>query len=333
MPAGFLEEKMSLFETVRLGSRRAKNRILVPPYHDDIAQKDGRVSHAIYEHSMRLVREGAGVVVFNSSYVTRQGRATPFQLGIAEEEHLAGLKNLVSHINTEGAIAGIRLSHAGAKTSEKVCGEQPISPSSINFGKDFDLSRPFDEDDVEELCLFYSHAIERAEEAGFDFVELNGAHQQLLDQCLHSRYNNREDRFGGKLENRLRLASLLVKAMKERVKSRLMVGYFFSIHDKLEDGFNANHLKSMIKILENAGVDIFHPITIHVMNKFFDSEETLLEWVSKFTDKHIIVEGNIKSTQVLKEVLAIDKSTLYGIDKALFARPNWYQFLQKKIAG
>ena len=324
---------MSLFESFKLGDLRVKNRILVPPYQDGLAQRDGKVSHPIYEHVMRLVRQGAGIVILNSSYITQQGKSHPLQLGIAEEEHLAGLKNLVKHIKAEGVVAGIRLSHAGAKTSEKICGEQPIGPSSINFGKDYDLSRPFDKDDVEELCLFYAHAIERAEEAGFDFVELNGAQQQLLDQCLHPRYNAREDEYGGKLENRLRLACEIIEAMKERVKGRLKIGYFFSIHDKLEDGFNQKHLKSMIKLLEDAGVDIFHPITIHVMNKFFDSEETLLEWVSKTTDKSIIVEGNIKSTQVLKEVLAIDKATMYGIDKALFARPNWYQFLQKKIAG
>ncbi|MDT8446135.1 MAG: NADH:flavin oxidoreductase [bacterium] len=324
---------MSLFDSFKLGNLRAKNRILVPPYHDGLAQKDGKVSHAIYEHVMRLVRQGAGVVILNSAYVTQQGKSHGMQMGIAEEDHLAGLKNLVKHIKAEGVIAGVRLSHAGAKTNEKVCGEQPIGPSAINFGKDYDMSRPFDKDDVEELCLFYSHAIERAEEAGFDFVELNGAQQQLLDQCLHPRYNTREDEYGGKLENRLRLACEIVEAMKARVDNRLMVGYFFSIHDKLEDGFNEKALKTMIKTLEKSGVDIFHPITIHVMNKFFDSEETLLEWVSKYTDRSIIVEGNIKSTQVLKEVLAIDKATMYGIDKALFARPNWFQFLQKKIAG
>ncbi|MCP4298293.1 MAG: NADH:flavin oxidoreductase, partial [Proteobacteria bacterium] len=241
---------MSLFETFKLGNLRAKNRILVPPYHDGIAQRDGRVSHALYEHLMRLVRQGAGIVIFNSGYITQQGKSHPLQLGIAEEDHLPGLRNLVKHIKAEGAIAGIRLSHGGAKTSEKTCGEQPIGPSAINFGKDFDLSRPFDEDDVEELCLFYAHAIERAEEAGFDFVELNGAQQQLLDQCLHPRYNSREDDYGGKLENRLRLACRIVKAMNERVKNRLMVGYFFSIHDKLEDGFNSKNLKMMIKLLE-----------------------------------------------------------------------------------
>jgi len=324
---------MSLFESFKLGNIRAKNRILVPPYNDNIAQKDGRLSHTIYENSMRLVRQGAGIIILNNAFVTQQGKSNALQLGVAEENHLPGLKNLVSHVKAEGVIAGIRLSHAGAKTSERICREQPIGPSSINFGKDFDLSRSFDDDDVEELCLFFSHAIERAEEAGFDFVELNGAQQQLLDQCLHPRYNNREDNFGGVLENRLKLACKIIKAMKERVKSRLMISYFFSIHDKLEDGFMSKDLREMIKLLEDAGVDIFHPITIHVMNKFFDSEETLLEWVSRYTEKSIIVEGNIKSTQVLKEVLAIDKATMYGIDKALFARPNWYQFLQKKIAG
>lgn len=324
---------MSLFESFKFGDLRAKNRIVVPPYQDGIAQKDGKVSPAIYEHLMRLVRQGTGIIIFNSAYITQQGKSHPLQLGIAEEDHLPGLRNLVQHIKAEGVIVGIRLSHAGAKTSEKICGEQPIGPSSINFGKDFDLSRPFDEDDVEELCLFYSHSIERAEEAGFDFVEINGAQQQLFDQCLHPRYNNREDEYGGKLENRLRLVCKIIRAMNERVKSRLRIGYFFSIHDKLEDGFNSNHLKTMIKLLEDAGISIFHPITIHVMNKFFDSEETLLEWVSRFTNRDVIVEGNIKSTQVLKEVLAIDKATMYGIDKALFARSNWYQFLQKKIAG
>ncbi|MGK0289069.1 MAG: 2,4-dienoyl-CoA reductase-like NADH-dependent reductase (Old Yellow Enzyme family) [bacterium] len=324
---------MSLFESFKLGSLKAKNRIVVPPYNEGNAQKDGRVSHIIFEHLMRLVKQGAGIVILDSSYVTEQGKSHSMQLGVAEEDHIPGLRNLVKHLKAEGTIVGVRLSHAGAKTSERLCGEQPVGPSPINFGKDFDLSRDFDNDDVDELCLFYSHAIERAEEAGFDFVELNGAQQQLLDQCLHPRYNNRDDNYGGKLENRLRLATRIIQAMKERVKSRLMIGYFFSIHDKLEDGFTEKDLQQMIKILEKAGVDIFHPITIHVMNKFFDSEETLLEWVSKYTKKPVIVEGNIKSTQVLKEVLAIDKATMYGIDKALFTRPNWYQFLQKKIAG
>ena len=324
---------MSLFESFKFGHIRVKNRILVPPYAEGMAQRDGKVSHYIFDHLIRLVKQGAGIVILDSAFITLQGKFNPMQLGIADEEHVYGLRNLIKHLKNENVVVGIRLSHAGAKTNESICGEQPIGPSAINFGKDYDISREFDEDDVEELCLFYAHAIERAEEAGFDFVELNGGQQQLLDQCLHPRYNTRDDQFGGKLDNRLRLACKITKAMKKRVNDRLYISYFFPIHDKLEDGFNQKDLQQMIKLLERAGVDAFHPITIHVMNKFFDSDATLLEWVEKFTKKPILVEGNIKSTQVLKEVLTIDKATMYGIDKALFARPNWYQFLQKKIAG
>src|SRR3989339_1265722 len=112
---------MSLFESFKLGEIRAKNRILVPPYNDNMAQKDGKVSHAIFDHVMRLVRQGAGIVILNSAFVTQQGKSNGLQLGIAEEDHLAGLRNLVKHIKSEGVVAGIRLSHAGAKTSERIC--------------------------------------------------------------------------------------------------------------------------------------------------------------------------------------------------------------------
>ena len=324
---------MSLFESFKLGHVTIKNRILVPPHLEGLAQKSGRVSHAILDQLVGLARQGAGTVILGPSYVTQQGKSHLLQLGIAEEEHLPGLTSLVKLLKNEGACVGIRLQHAGAKTSEKITKEQPISPSPINFGKDYDLSRSFDEDDVNELCLFYSHAIERAYEAGIDFVELNGAQQMLLDQCLHLRFNQRDDHYGGTLENRLRLACRIIKSMRERIGNKVMISYFFSIHDKLEDNFGREDLRTIMNLLEAAGVDIFHPVTIHVMNKFFDNEETLVELGSKFTDKPIIVEGNIKSTQVLKEILALDKSTMYSLDKALLTRPNWFQFLQKKIAG
>ena len=322
---------MSLFDSFKVENHAVKNRILVPPYNDANAQKDGKISHGIFDHVMRLIKQGAGTVILDSSYVTQQGRSNSMQLGIAEEDQIPRLRNLVKHMKSEGVFSGIRLSHAGGKTSEKICGEQPIAPSVLNFGKDYDLSRAFDKDDVREICLYFAHAVERAEEAGFDFVEINGSQQQLFDQCLNFKYNNREDEYGGELKNRLRLLCEVVGMMKERVENKIMISYFFPIHDKLEDGFNYKDLKNMLRILEKAGVDLFHIVTIHVMNKFFNTDSTLLEWVSKYTKKPLIVEGNIKSTAVLKETLSLNKATFYAIDKALFNRSNWYQFLQKKI--
>jgi 2,4-dienoyl-CoA reductase-like NADH-dependent reductase (Old Yellow Enzyme family) len=79
-------------------------------------------------------------------------------------------------------------------------------------------------------------------------------------------------------------------------------------------------------------VDFFHPVSIHVLNKFFETDETLIEWVGKSTRRPIIAEGNIKSPQILKETLTLSKAQLYALDKVLFTRPNWYAFLQKKIS-
>lgn len=324
---------MSLFEPFQISSHKIKNRIVVLPVLESVAERDGKVSHEIFEYTLNLAQQGAGTIILNSAYVSPQGKSDSMQLSLAHEEVLPMLASLVKHLKKSNTFVGIRLSHAGAKTSEKICGEQPIGPANLHFGKDFDTSRAFTEDDVDELCLSYSHAIERAEEVGLDFVEINGAQQQLFDQCLNSRHNQRTDKYGGKIENRLALACKVIRAMKKRVHNRLLISYFFSIHDKLEDDFTPKDLQTMIRQLEKAGVDIFHPVTIHVMNKFFNSEATLLEWVSKCTKKPVFVEGNIKSTSVLKEVLTLGKATAYGLDKGLFTRLNWYQFLQKKIVG
>jgi NADPH2 dehydrogenase len=320
-----------MFDPVTLDHLALRNRIVLSPYIEFQAQRDGTVSHLMTEYYVAMAREGAGLVTLESAYVAQQGRAHVNQLGINTERHLESLARLVEAIKEEGAAVALRLAHAGARTSELIVGEQPIGPSIINFGKDFDVSREFDEGDVEEIALFFVHAAERAEEAGADLIEINGAQQYLLDQCLSSRYNNRYDEYGGAIEQRMHLPVEIIKQIKSRISSKIPISYMFSIHDKLEDGFNEDELRGMVKALSSAKVDFFHPVSIHVLNKFFETDETLIEWVAKSTRKPIIAEGNIKSPQILKETIALGKAQLYALDKVLFTRPNWYAFLQKKI--
>ncbi len=78
-------------------------------------------------------------------------------------------------------------------------------------------------------------------------------------------------------------------------------------------------------------MDLLHPVAIHVLNKFFETDETLVELVGRSTKVPIIAEGNIKSPQILKEAMSLKKAQIFTLDKALFSRPNWYSFLQRKI--
>lgn len=310
-----------------------RNQILAPPTKENLANHRGIVTGEMIRHYSALAKQGVGTMLTESAFVARQGKMAAGQLGISEEEHLEGLEKLVKAIKKEGACIGIKLSHAGARTSEEVCGENPVGPSLYNFGRDFDLSREFDEGDIEEIILHFVHAAERAQEVGFDFIEINGGDQLLLDQCFSVRFNNRDDDYGSEtIENRLRLTCQIIQAIRDRKSVSLPISYYFSIFDKMEDGFSITDLHETLELLEKSGVDIFHPFAVHVMNRCFDSEESLLELIGLNTERPLVADGNIKSPQVLLEVLNIDKVGWYVLEKTLLARPNWFNFLKKKVA-
>lgn len=320
-----------MFRSVEVNQLTVRNRITYSPFIENQANVSGTVSRIMHEYYLNLARDGAGIVILESAYVAKQGRANYNQLGISSEEHTAGLAGMIGEMHQEGAAVGVRLAHAGARTSEAICGEQPISPSIINFGKDFSTSREFDEGDVEEIVLFHAHAAERAEEAGADFIEINGGQHFLLDQCLSHRYNSRDDSYGGSINARMNLSIKIINAIKARIAPKISLSFVFSIHDKLEDGFSEEELKILVKLLNTAKVELIHPVTIHVLNKFFETEETLVEHVGRFTKKQIIAEGNIKSPQILKEAMTLKRADFFALDKAIFSRPNWYAFLERKF--
>ena len=310
-----------------------RNQILAPPTKENLANHRGIVGGEMIRHYSALAKQGVGTMLTESAFVARQGKMASGQLGISEEEHLEGLEKLVKAIKKEGACIGIKLSHAGARTSEEVCGENPVGPSLYNFGRDFDLSREFDEGDIEEIILHFVHAAERAQEVGFDFIEINGGDQLLLDQCFSVRFNNRDDNYGSEtIENRLRLTCQIIQAIRDRKSVSIPISYYFSIFDKMEDGFSITDLHETLELLEKSGVDIFHPFAVHVMNRCFDSEESLLELIGLNTERPLVADGNIKSPQVLLEVINIDKVQWYVLEKTLLARPNWFNFLKKKVA-
>ncbi len=310
-----------------------RNQILAPPTKENLANHRGIVTGEMIRHYSALAKQGVGTMLTESAFVARQGKMAVGQLGISEEEHLEGLEKLVKAIKKEGACIGIKLSHAGARTSEEVCGENPVGPSLYNFGRDFDLSREFDEGDIEEIILHFVHAAERAQEVGFDFIEINGGDQLLLDQCFSVRFNNRDDDYGSEtIENRLRLTCQIIQAIRDRKSVSIPISYYFSIFDKMEDGFSITDLHETLELLEKSGADIFHPFAVHVMNRCFDSEESLLELIGLNTERPLVADGNIKSPQVLLEVLNIDKVGWYVLEKTLLARPNWFNFLKKKVA-
>ena len=325
---------MNLFESFKIGKNTIKNRLLATPISDNQAERSGRVSQQLFDNLLRVSKQGAGTIVIDSAYVSQQGKGLPLQLGISEERHVPGIRNLVKLLKEDGVFVGLRLSHAGAKTNHKLCGEVPIGPSSINYGKDFDSSRKFDEYDLLEVCTFFGHAAERAEEAGLDFIEINAGQEWLLDQCLNPAINRRDDKYGGTIQNRLLFLDEVLKSVKSRIPSRLLVSVFFNNPlDRTNDESNLDDLKAILDLLKQRNVDLIHPYLQYANQKLYNRDEYVLEYIGNNTTIPIIIGGNIKTTMMLGELAKINRSSFYSLDKALLMRQNWYQFVHKKISN
>ena len=321
---------MSLFDSISIGKIQFKNRLLVNVSVYSNARDSGNLSISIVENIMHLANTGVGTIILDSAYTVSQGKSHSQQLGI-EEKALMNYKKLIEYTKSQGVVLGIRLTHCGARTNEIICGEQPISSSgNINFGKDYDASRSFDKNDIEELIMHFKHGAELAEEAGFEIVEINGGKQELLDQCFHPKFNHREDKYGGVLKNRLRLLRKIIKEIKIRTRKSL-IGYYFPVYERQDGVYNPKILKEIYSSLEKEGIDIIHPTSVQILNPMFESNDNILHWTKRMTNKEIIADGNIKSFNVLGTAVDLNIASLFSINSSIYNLPNWYRTLQKKL--
>lgn len=322
---------MSLFDSISIGKVQFKNRLLTSISVYNSAKSKGNLSKSIIENIIKLADMGVGTIILDSVYIHHQGKSCPQQLGI-EEESLMSYKKLTKYTKNYGVVLGIRLTHCGAKTNEKICGEQPISSSSSNpnFGKEFDSPRSFDKNDIEELLLHFKHSAELAEEAGFEIIEINGSRRELLDQCFHPKFNFRKDNYGGALKNRLRLSRKIIKEIKKRTKDSL-ISYYFPVYERQDQLYSPQVLKEIYKTLEAEKIDIFHPINVQILNPMFKSSKNLLHWTEKMTSKKIIADGNIKTFNTLGAVESMNIASLVNISGDIYNIQNWYATLQKRL--
>jgi len=210
----------NLFESVSFPHGPAmKNRFMLSPLTNAQSHEDGRLSDDEFNWLTRRAEGGFGLTMTCASHVQAQGRGFPGQLGIFSDEHLAGLSRLAAAIRAEGSVAMVQLHHAGMRSPVALIGSAPVCPSdNAKTG-----ARALSLDEVEQLAEDFIAAAVRAERAGFDGVEVHGAHSYVLCQFLSAEVNRRTDRYGGSLENRARLLFEIVAGIRARCRRDFLV--------------------------------------------------------------------------------------------------------------
>jgi 2,4-dienoyl-CoA reductase-like NADH-dependent reductase (Old Yellow Enzyme family) len=197
-----------------------KNRFALSPLTNLQSHPDGTLSDDEFRWLTMRAQGGFGMVMTCAAHMQRRGQGFPGQLGVFGEEHLDGLTRLAKAIKSQGSLAVVQLHHAGMRSPKELIGETPVCPSD----NEETGARALSTAEVEELVEDFVAAAHRAERAGFDGVELHGAHGYMLAQFLSPEINRREDRYGGSPENRARIVHEVIDGIRSRCRADFNLG-------------------------------------------------------------------------------------------------------------
>ncbi|WJW66996.1 NADH:flavin oxidoreductase/NADH oxidase [Candidatus Chlorohelix allophototropha] len=254
-----------LFSPITIKGVTFRNRIVVSP----MCQYSGEDGFANDWHLVHLGSRavgGAGLIIAEATAVEARGRISPNDLGIWKDEHIEMLSRITRFIKENGSVAGIQLAHAGRKAGVarpweggKPGGWQTVAPSAVPFEPSHPVPHALTLAEIGEVIAAFGVATKRAVSAGFEVIEIHGAHGYLVHEFLSPISNLRTDEYGGSFENRARLLLEIVRAVKAELPSELPLLVRLSATDWLPDNPDSWKLEDTVqlaRLLKEEGVDV-----------------------------------------------------------------------------
>ncbi|MGB9868248.1 MAG: FAD-dependent oxidoreductase [Bacillota bacterium] len=323
-----------MFSPFRLRGVTLRNRVVMPAMATNFARENGEPSDRMIAYYARRAQGGAALIIVentNVSYPDGANGAT--QLRIDAERFVPALATLVERIHAYGAKAALQLNHAGASTRLEVTGGvQPVGPSAIPASNTASPPRELTEEEIEAIAVKFGEAARRAKKAGFDAVEIHGAHSYLLAQFLSPLTNKRTDKFGGSLENRLRFPVMVVERVRAAVGTGFPILFRISGDEFVEGGRGLEETIEVAKALVKCGVDVLHVSAGngYSLDKQIEPMPVEEGWkvylaarLKKSVGVPVIAVGSIRHPHVAEAVLENGEADLIAIGRGLIADPDW----------
>lgn len=298
----------------------------MPPMATGLATTEGEVTNNMIKHYRRCAK-GLGLLIVEHSYVAGGGKLSPNQLGIYDDKLIAGLARLADQIRAIGTPIAIQINHAGRQANSNVCGAQPLGPSAIPHSNEFEIPRELSKDEIKKLVGAFSSSAQRAVEAGFDAVEIHGAHGFLLNQFMSPLSNKRKDEYGGKLENRMRFPLEIVAKIKKKIGDFPLL-YRLGADDMQPGGLTLDESKVFAQELVKAGVHAIDVSGGMIGSRPAELKETgyfvpLAEAIKEVVDIPVIGVGRITTPEFADEVIRKNRADLVAVGRAILADPEW----------
>jgi len=325
-----------LLEPLKIGPLKLRNRMVMPPMATGFSTPEGEVTEKLVNHYFDR-SEGLGLLIVEHAYVSPEGKLSDNQLGAYSDRFIMGLKKLVEAVHVHETPIALQINHAGSATTREVCGVRPYAPSPVmhpDRGKE--LPRAMSLEKVENVIEAFKNAACRAADAGFDAVEIHGAHGYLLSQFLSPLTNIRDDELGGPLEKRVRMPVMVIERIREVLGRTFPLFYRLGAWDLIPEGLTLQEGMKAAEIIAGKGVDI-----VDVSAGFFGRDPPVFQGPGYFVpqavsvrqeiDTPVIGVGGIKTAEEADAIIRSGKIDLIAIGTTIFQNPKWASKAVKKL--
>lgn len=316
-----------------------KSRLVVSPMCQ-YSVRDGMVGDYHLVHLGRFALGGFAAVTVETTAVMSEGRITYGCPGLWSDDHVPGLARITGFLRGQGVAAGIQLAHAGCKGSSLPpwliwSGEtepgaehwEVVAPSALPHGPGSPMPRALTESGFGDVVDAFAAATRRARAAGFDFIEVHAAYGYLLHQFLSRVANRREDRFGGSLENRLRLPAMVLAAIRAAWPAEKPLFLRLSAEDGIPGGWCLADSLALARLAREAGVDLVDVSGGGFSeSRFTPGPGMFVPWAAEIrahVGLPVMAVGLMGDVGVAEAAVAMGQADLVALGRAALDDPNW----------
>ncbi|MGD2177745.1 MAG: NADH:flavin oxidoreductase [Anaerolineae bacterium] len=322
-----------LFEPGRIGTLELPNRLIRSATAERMADPDGRPRPPLKALYRELAEGGVGLIISGHMYVDPSGKAHPEMTGIYADDLIPDLAELVAVVHRAGGRIAAQINHGGMQCSRRTV-SQTIAPSATDAPFLSQPAREMTTDEIARAIQAYADAARRAREAGFDAVQIHGAHGYLISQFLSPFVNRRTDEWGGDLEGRMRFLRAVCTAVREQVSPDYPVFIKLGMLDAVEGGLTAEEGVQVAAALRGIGLD-----GIEISGGIGGGESLntrmgirspadeayfrpLARGARSATELPIALVGGLRSAQVMEDVLEAGDADFISLCRPLICEPD-----------
>jgi 2,4-dienoyl-CoA reductase-like NADH-dependent reductase (Old Yellow Enzyme family)/thioredoxin reductase len=320
-----------LFSPFLFKGLELKNRIVMPPLASFLIEDDGSVAEKTIEHYRKRAAGGPAMVIMEAHAVSPEGIVSHHQARIYDDRYIEGLTRIAQVIREEGAVPAIQIHHGGRQTSAKVIQQKPFAPSNLPCPVIRGDVEPLTVEGIQRIVRHFGEAARRAVQAGFELIEIHGAHGYLINQFLSRFSNIREDAYGGDAAGRARFAFEIVRDIRETIGPDFPVSFKISAQEFVPDGLTVEESIEILREIIPAGVDMVQVSAGNdatpewICQPMFMEKACLADSagiIRKALNMPVMAVGRINDPQVADAIIAEEKADLVCMGRGLLADPE-----------